>query len=85
MRVLDLELAIAAAFACARAATPMSMAAFRDACVAEIHRQRPDVKVEVVAQDELSVSAHGRKISAILGDAYARWALERGRRAEGIA
>lgn len=64
MRVLGLALAIAilAAAGCARAGTPMSMAAFRDAYTAEVHHRRPDAKVEAVAPDQLSIGfrAEGR-------------------------
>lgn len=73
MRVLGLALAVAifATAGCARAETPMSLAAFRDAYAAEVRHRRPDAKVEGVAPDQLSITlAGGAQITAVLDNAY---------------
>ncbi len=57
---------------CARSATPMSLARFRDAYIAEIHRQEPAATVKVVAENELEVTLPGGGDNdALLDNAYA--------------
>ncbi len=71
VRGLALAIAIVAAFGCARASTPMSMGAFRDAYAAKVHHRRPDAKVEAVAPDQLSITLPGgAKLTAVLDNAY---------------
>jgi hypothetical protein len=76
MRALGLAVAVAIVNVswCARAETPMSMAAFRDAYAAEIVHRRPDAKVAAVAPDQLSVTlAGGVQLTAVLDNAYTHY------------
>lgn len=69
---LALAIALIAASGCARAAEPMSMAAFRDAYVAEIRKEFPSVTVKVVSDDVVEVTAAPqRTATAYLDRAYA--------------
>jgi hypothetical protein len=68
---LALAIALIAASGCARAAEPMSMAAFRDAYAAEVRHRRPDAKIEAIAPDQLSITLPGgAQLTAVLDNAY---------------
>ncbi|HTX48847.1 MAG TPA: hypothetical protein VME40_05585 [Caulobacteraceae bacterium] len=70
--VLGVVSAMFVALGCAAAATPMSMASFRDAYIAELRREAPSVSVKIVADDAVEVT-DGKRLAdtAYLDNAYA--------------
>jgi hypothetical protein len=64
----------------------MTMPQFRDAFVAEVHRRLPEAKIEVVAEDEISITRpDGTSIASYLDNAYAYYRQEPGTLSEVLA
>jgi hypothetical protein len=70
--VVALAISLIGVLGCGRSQTPMSMAGFRDAYVAELRKEAPKAGVNVVADDTVEVTfGPGRAATAYLNNAYA--------------